>query len=177
MEQPRLAASPCLRPVNRRRFSARLSPFCPRRLEKVAPRAGLEPATLRLTGGKSVGSRPLPQCAGRCRIGRRRSENRNDFRVSLCAALCRGLPLLGAPKGQEKGNVSEKLPAGRADRVSAKDRLHRGDSRNRHTSHTAILKARDALWQTTANRSGLRFGISSQRVLANQLSAAQLVSR
>jgi hypothetical protein len=34
----------------------------------------------------------------------------NDFRLSLCAALCCRLPLLVAPKGQEKGNVSGSSP-------------------------------------------------------------------
>jgi Recombinase zinc beta ribbon domain len=33
---------------------------------RLAPRAGLEPATLRLTGGKSAVSRALPPCAGHC---------------------------------------------------------------------------------------------------------------
>src|SRR3989442_3508102 len=33
-------------------------------LRKLAPQAGLEPATLRLTGGKRNVSRPLLRCAG-----------------------------------------------------------------------------------------------------------------
>jgi hypothetical protein len=30
----------------------------------------------------------------------------DDFRPSLCAATCRRLPLVVAPKGQEKGDVN-----------------------------------------------------------------------
>jgi hypothetical protein len=49
----------------------------------MAPQPGLEPGTLRLTGGKSVVSRTLPQCAGRRRIGQRHSENR-----TICGFRC-----------------------------------------------------------------------------------------
>jgi hypothetical protein len=52
-------------------------------------------------------------------IEQRRSEKANGFWVSLCAALCCRLPLLGAPKGQEKGNVPGDLRDD-ADRVLTK---------------------------------------------------------
>src|SRR5882672_3469821 len=45
-----------------------------------------------------------------------------NSRPSLCAASCCRLPLFGAPKGQEKGNVRGTLHTGDADRVLAKDR-------------------------------------------------------
>jgi integrase len=49
LDQPGPAATSGLRKLNRSRFSAGLSPDCPRKVEKMAPQAGLEPATLRLT--------------------------------------------------------------------------------------------------------------------------------
>jgi hypothetical protein len=46
-----------------------------------------------------------------------------ELRPSLCAGVCCRLPLLVAPKGQEKGNVSGTLPPQYdADPVLAKDR-------------------------------------------------------
>jgi hypothetical protein len=46
----------------------------------------------------------------------------NDFRASLCAGVCCRLPLFGASKGHEKGNVSKKaLQRDDGDRVLAKD--------------------------------------------------------
>src|SRR5262249_3268381 len=52
LEQPGPTASTAvrLRPC----FSDGLSPICPRKMRKVAPRAGLEPATLRLAAGCSA---------------------------------------------------------------------------------------------------------------------------
>src|SRR3989442_536183 len=49
LEQSGPTASTGVGDMNRPRFVAKLSPFCPRRLEKMAPQAGFEPATLRLT--------------------------------------------------------------------------------------------------------------------------------
>ena len=83
--------------------------------------AGLEPATLRLTGGKSVVSRALPRCAGRCRIGHRRSENRTIFGfrfVPPFAAVCRSLV---HRKGKKRATSQEGFPRDDADRVLAKD--------------------------------------------------------
>ena len=71
----------------------------------LTPRAGLEPATLRLTGGKGNGSRSLWRLAGRCRIEPPSLVESADFQPSLCAAACRHLLRFGAAKGQEKGNV------------------------------------------------------------------------
>jgi hypothetical protein len=44
-------------------------------LRNLAPQAGFEPATLRLTGEPNDVSRPLPGCAGRCRISHGDSKN------------------------------------------------------------------------------------------------------
>jgi hypothetical protein len=87
------------------RSSAKLSRFCPDRLkkiEKVAPQAGFEPATLRLTGGNSDVCRALPPFAGSCRTLRQRPKNLAVFRFRPMrgfAALCR--PLLQS-KGKKR---------------------------------------------------------------------------
>jgi hypothetical protein len=52
---------------------------------------------------------PQPIFVGLCRaLLDRESEaaKSGDFVLSPCAALCRGLPVMGASKGQEKGNQS-----------------------------------------------------------------------
>ena len=57
----------------------------------MAPRARLELATLRLTGGKRNVSRPVPRCAGRCRSVRCRPQIMaiSDLRfVSHFAGVC-----------------------------------------------------------------------------------------
>ncbi len=77
----------------------------PQVIERMAPRAGLEPATLRLTGGTRSVSRPLPRCAGRCRFVRRALVKSCDFDPSPYATPCRRLLPFGASKGQRKGNV------------------------------------------------------------------------
>ena len=72
---------------------------------RLGPRAGLEPGTLRLTGGKSVDSRPLRAYAGRCQIAR---SSLGENPAISAFALCRLLPPLAAlwcTKGQEKGNM------------------------------------------------------------------------
>ena len=61
-----------------------------------------------VTGGKSVVSRVLPQWAGHCGM-RHRPARIEQVSGSFCAALRRRLPLLSAPKGQEKGNVHSQL--------------------------------------------------------------------
>ena len=73
--------------------------------KQLAPQAGFEPATLRLTGEKRSVSRPLRRCAPRCRIERSLVES-GAFRPSLCAAACFRLLLFVAAKGQEKGNTT-----------------------------------------------------------------------
>jgi hypothetical protein len=58
---------------------------------ELAPQAGFEPATLRLTGGKNGVSRSLRPCAGRCRSVRHHSKNPaiSDLRfVPPFAAVC-----------------------------------------------------------------------------------------
>jgi hypothetical protein len=76
-------------------------------LRKLAPQAGFEPATLRLTGGKNVGSRLFAAVCRRLPDRASAQRKSNDFRLSLCAALCCRLPPLVSPKGQEKGNPIE----------------------------------------------------------------------
>src|SRR5207249_4647033 len=80
-------------------------------IEKMAPQVGLEPTTLRLTGGKNVVSHALPNLAGICRTLRQSANNLRDFWVSPCAGRCRALPLAAAVKGQEKGNVPNRTCA------------------------------------------------------------------
>jgi hypothetical protein len=63
-------------------------------LMNLAPQAGFEPATLRLTGGKRNVSRPLRRFAGHCRIVRHHSENPPIFDLRFVpplAAVCRSL--------------------------------------------------------------------------------------
>jgi hypothetical protein len=77
----------------------------------LAPQAGFEPATLRLTGGKNELSRALPPFAGRCRTVRQPSKNLAVFRFRLMpgfAALCRSLLL---PKGKKRA-TSQLKPRG-----------------------------------------------------------------
>ena len=54
---------------------------------KLAPQAGLEPATLRLTGGTRSVSRPLLRLAGRRRIELHLSQNPSIFTFALCRRL------------------------------------------------------------------------------------------
>src|SRR5437773_12577400 len=54
---------------------------------KLAPQAGLEPATFRLTGGKNGISGALRDVAARCCIVRQRSRNPVIFRLALFRAL------------------------------------------------------------------------------------------
>jgi hypothetical protein len=71
----------------------------------MAPQAGFEPATLRLTGGKKALAAlcgGVPNVAGTRFIPRRIRR----FPPSPSAGLCDHLPLIVASKGQEKGNVS-----------------------------------------------------------------------
>ena len=76
---------------------------CGRICVRLAPRAGLEPATLRLTAGTDGGSRTLWPVASLCRIARVPRQNGVDFIFALCRLL---LPLAGvcgnqrARKGQ-----------------------------------------------------------------------------
>ena len=79
------------------------SSWRPERNEKVALQVGLEPTTLRLTGGKRVLSRRLLPVA---HLPNRavRAENIDPCGPSLCAALCRPCPRFVGRKGQEKGN-------------------------------------------------------------------------
>ena len=80
----------------------------------MAPQAGLEPATLRLTGGKRSVSRPLRRCAGRCRIARSSLVESADFRPSLCAALaavCRSLlHRKGKKRATSRRKISTQMP-------------------------------------------------------------------
>ncbi len=71
-------------------------------LKELGPQVGLEPTTLRLTGGTSVVSRTLPALAGGCLIARLTCENRPVFGlrfVPLVAAV--GRPLVHA-KGKKR---------------------------------------------------------------------------
>jgi hypothetical protein len=53
-------------------------------------------------------------------------EESGDLRPSLCAGACRHLPLFGAPKGQEKGNVREgELQTNRGQSILAMDTCRR----------------------------------------------------
>jgi hypothetical protein len=88
----------------------------------LAPQAGFEPATLRLTGGQRSVSRPLRRFAGRCRIALHPSQNPPFFRLRLVpafAAICRSLLL---PKGKKRATSRRKPPEDGVDRVLAKDR-------------------------------------------------------
>ena len=76
-------------------------------LKRLAPQAGFEPATLRLTAEKTALAalcRGVLEVAGSRAITRRS----DDFRPSLCAGACCHLPRFGAAKGQEKGNVDRR---------------------------------------------------------------------
>jgi hypothetical protein len=77
----------------------------PQIIERMAPQAGLEPATLRLTGEKNVVSRPFAAVCRTLPDPAPSPTESGDLRPSLCAGACCSLPLFGAPKGQEKGNV------------------------------------------------------------------------
>ena len=90
-------------------------------LKQLAPQAGFEPATLRLTGGKRNVSRSLRPGAGRCRIGRHRAWNRAVFDlrvVSRLAAVCRPLLLR---KGKKRATSHERFPQTTTIEVTAKD--------------------------------------------------------
>jgi hypothetical protein len=81
-------------------------------LRKMAPQAGLEPATLRLTGGKNGISRSLLALAAHCRIVHRGLQNHAifDFRlVRLVAAPCRPL---WRPKGKKRATRRRVLVSG-----------------------------------------------------------------
>jgi hypothetical protein len=74
----------------------------------VAPQAGFEPATLRLTGGKNEISRALPPFAGLCRTLRQPAKNLTVFRFRPMpgfAALCRSLL---PPKGKKRATSQPK---------------------------------------------------------------------
>src|SRR6185295_13367524 len=73
LEEPRTTPSPGNGALMTADFPARLSRICPSEGESVAPQVGLEPTTLRLTGGKRNLSRPLRPCAGRWWIALHRS--------------------------------------------------------------------------------------------------------
>jgi hypothetical protein len=73
-------------------------------IEKMAPQAGFEPATLRLTGGKNELPRFAALCCALPDLASAGEES-GDFLVSPVAGLCRALPAFAAAKGQEKGNV------------------------------------------------------------------------
>jgi hypothetical protein len=95
----------------RRRFAFRLPVGCRKARRKVAPQVGLEPATLRLTGGKSPVSRSLPRLAGDCRIAHRAQKplTKSGLRfVHPFAAL--GRPLLRR-KGKKRTKSPSTLPA------------------------------------------------------------------
>src|SRR6202521_3195694 len=71
-------------------------------LKRMAPQAGFEPATLRLTGGKYDASRALPPFADLCRTLHQPAQNLPIFRFRPLpgfAALCRPLLL---PKGKKR---------------------------------------------------------------------------
>ena len=75
-------------------MSATSASFDLMELRELAPQAGFEPATLRLTAGKRNVSRALPPCAGGCRIARHHSKNPAIFGlrfVPALAAICRSL--------------------------------------------------------------------------------------
>src|SRR5580704_3042420 len=82
-------------------------------LKEMAPQAGFEPATLRLTGGKSAVSRALPPFADPCRTLRQPPQNLAAFQFRPLpgfAALCR--PLLH-PKGKKRATSQDATPARR----------------------------------------------------------------
>ena len=81
-------------------------------MKGLAPQVGLEPTTLRLTGGTSVVSRSLPDLAAVCRIARFTPGDRPVFDlrfVPLVAGLCRSL-MLG--KGKKRAKPSHESVAG-----------------------------------------------------------------
>ncbi len=79
----------------------------------------------------------------------------NDYQHSLCATLCCRLPLLVAPKGQEKGNISERRPPQNdADPVLAKDRRRRQPPWRPGARCCGITPARS--WRPTSSSSRLR---------------------
>jgi len=74
-------------------------------LKGLAPQAGFEPATLRLTGGKRSVSRRLRLVAFLCRSAHLTLVKSSDFSLSLRVAFCGRLLAFVASKGQEKDNV------------------------------------------------------------------------
>jgi hypothetical protein len=90
------------------RSSDDLSQICPTEVEELAksgPRAGLEPATLRLTEGKRPFCRPLRRHAQRRRIVTGTRSSTGPIGDQRGAAVSRPNPRLDVSKGQEKGNV------------------------------------------------------------------------
>jgi hypothetical protein len=75
-------------------------------INELAPQAGFEPATLRLTAGINGVSRALREFAARCGIERGARQNWaiSDFRF---------VPAFVAPKGQEQGNVETHRSSGK----------------------------------------------------------------
>ena len=85
-------------------------------LKRLAPRAGLEPATLRLTDANDVVSRGLRGVAERCRIAHRRGNPRivgsvSVHRFAVCAVVC-GQQRARKGRGLKRGHhtVSRAVP-------------------------------------------------------------------
>ena len=70
--------------------------------EKMAPQAGFEPATLRLTGGKRSVSRPLRPCVGCRRIVRHPPKIQRFFELRFVSALAPVCRSLLHPKGKKR---------------------------------------------------------------------------
>src|SRR5580704_10478132 len=66
LEQPGACAALGVRELNVDRCAEKLSQFCPTEGESVAPQAGFEPATLRLTAGFQSSCCVLPGFAACC---------------------------------------------------------------------------------------------------------------
>jgi hypothetical protein len=101
---------------------------------RLAPRAGFEPATLRLTAGTNGVSRPLRDVAASCQIERRARRDRatSDLRlVPAFAGLCRALR---SPKGKKR--ATSKLTEDSTDVSTALiDRAPSGDRRFLRPTH------------------------------------------
>ena len=76
-------------------------------VKRLAPQAGFEPATLRLTGGKRSVSRALLVLAQSCWMAHFTNENLANFAL----ALCRGLRVFVAFGCTERARKGQPRPA------------------------------------------------------------------
>jgi hypothetical protein len=131
--------------------------MCPQVVERLAPQAGFELATLRLTGGKNVVSRALPPFADLCRTLR---QPRRIWRFSGFA-LCRALPPFAAlcccqraRKGQRPNSNPKVVIITRSEGPAPTSPLSLPTSR----SSTDIFPADPGAWAKSQVFSDLRAG-------------------